>query len=140
MDELGCAMPKVGAWQVGEKRVFLIFAVTALAWITRSQPFGGWSRLLQLPDIRPPTSIDASVALIAVLAMFLVPNGKGEKLLDWETAEKIPWGMLLLFGGGIAIAKAFVASGLSVALGGLLGGMACGCDDCTDLFGHYFHD
>jgi sodium-dependent dicarboxylate transporter 2/3/5 len=55
--------------------------------------------------------------------MFLIPNGKGERLLDWETATKIPWGMLILFGGGIAIAKAFIVSGLSAALGNALIGI-----------------
>ena len=49
--------------------------------------------------------------------MFIVPNGKGSRLLDWDSAKDIPWGMLLLFAGGIAIAKGFVASGLSTILG-----------------------
>ena len=52
--------------------------------------------------------------------MFIVPNGHGERLLDWETATKIPWGILILFGAGITIAKAFVSSGLSVSLGSAL--------------------
>lgn len=112
-------MPKVGEWQVEEKRVFIVFAFTAMAWVTRSQPFGGWKTWLDLPGAN-----DASVALLAVVVMFLVPNGKGDRLLDWETAAKIPWGMLILFGGGIAIAKAFVVSGLSGALGELLAGVA----------------
>lgn len=112
-------MPKVGAWQAEEKRVFLVFSLTALAWVTRSQPLGGWAGLLELPGAN-----DASVALLAVVAMFLVPNGKGGKLLDWETAAQIPWGMLILFGAGIAIARAFMESGLSAALGGQLAGLA----------------
>jgi len=112
-------MPKIGSWQVDERRVFIVFSLTALAWVTRSQPFGGWSSWLDLPAAN-----DASVALIAVIVMFLVPNGKGDKLLDWETAGNIPWGMLILFGGGIALAKAFVASGLSAYLGDLLSGIA----------------
>jgi len=112
-------MPRVGEWQLEEKRVFIVFAITALAWITRSQPFGGWKTWLDLPGAN-----DASVALLAVVVMFLVPNGKGGRLLDWETAAKIPWGMLILFGGGIAIAKAFVVSGLSAALGDILAGVA----------------
>ncbi|MFT7304962.1 MAG: sodium-dependent dicarboxylate transporter 2/3/5 [Candidatus Azotimanducaceae bacterium] len=112
-------MPRVGDWSTEERRVFIIFAITALAWVTRSQPFGGWKTWFDLP-----TANDASVALLAVIVMFLVPNGKGGKLLDWETANRIPWGMLILFGGGIAIAKAFVASGLSAALGGALAGIA----------------
>jgi len=87
--------------------------------MTRGEPFGGWKTWLDLPYAN-----DASVALLAVVAMFLIPNGKGGQLLDWETANKIPWGMLILFGGGIAIAKAFVASGLSGALGELLSGIA----------------
>ncbi len=117
--EGGVAMPSVGAWELDEKRVFMVFSLTALAWITRGEPFGGWSSLLGLPGAN-----DASVALVAVVAMFLIPNGKGAKLLDWETASRIPWGMLILFGGGIAIAQAFVVSGLSGALGAMLSGIA----------------
>ena len=108
-------MPEVGVWKIEERRVLIVFSLTALAWVTRIQPFGGWSGWFDLEGAN-----DASVALIAVVVMFLVPNGKGGKLLDWESAEKIPWGMLLLFGGGITIAKAFVVSGLSTALGELL--------------------
>jgi len=112
-------MPKVGAWQTEERRVFIVFALTALAWVTRSQPFGGWKTWLDVPGAN-----DASVALLAVIAMFLIPNGKGSRLLDWETASRIPWGMLILFGGGITIAKAFVISGMSAALGEALAGIA----------------
>ncbi|MFT7258160.1 MAG: sodium-dependent dicarboxylate transporter 2/3/5, partial [Candidatus Azotimanducaceae bacterium] len=115
------AMPSVGAWQTAELRVFIVFSLTAVAWMTRGQPFGGWSEWVNLPGAN-----DASVALVAVIVMFLVPDGegKGEKLLDWETAGKIPWGMLILFGGGIAIAKGFIVSGLSAALGAALSGIA----------------
>jgi len=112
-------MPQTGAWRTDEKRVFIVFCLTALAWVTRTQPFGGWSHLLNVPGAN-----DASVALLAVIIMFMIPNGKGERLLDWESAAKIPWGMLILFGGGIAIAKAFVTSGLSQNMGQLLTGLA----------------
>ena len=112
-------VPSVGRWQAYETRVFIVFALTALAWITRKEPFGGWSSWLDLP-----TANDASVALLAVVAMFLIPNGKGGRLLDWETANKIPWGMLILFGAGIALANAFGESGLSQALGDALAGIA----------------
>jgi solute carrier family 13 (sodium-dependent dicarboxylate transporter), member 2/3/5 len=105
-------LPAVGTWQSAERRVLIVFALTALAWVTRSQPFGGWSTFLNVPGIN-----DAGVAMLAVVTMFLVPDGRGERLLNWESAAKIPWGMLILFGGGIAIAKAFVASGLSQQLG-----------------------
>ncbi len=113
----GFDMPDVGCWTPIEKRVMLVFALTATAWITRKEPFGGWSSWLDLP-----TANDASVALLAVILMFVIPAGfkseerKHEKLLDWETASKIPWGILLLFGGGITLAKAFGVSGLSTTL------------------------
>jgi len=109
------SLPPVGLWQIAERRVFVIFSITAVAWITRSQPFGGWSDLMGVPSVN-----DASIALLAVVVMFLVPDGKGERLLNCEAAEKIPWGMLILFGGGITIAKAFVESGLSQELGAFL--------------------
>lgn len=110
-------LPAVGAWRKEETRTLGVFAFTALAWVTRKEPFGGWSEMLGLAGAN-----DASVALAAVVVMFLVPNGHGRRLLDWKTAERIPWGILILFGGGIAIAKAFVNSGLSAALGELLAG------------------
>lgn len=105
-------LPELGKWRIEEKRTLWIFGLTALAWITRKEPFGGWSELLGVSQAG-----DSTVALLAVVLMFLIPNGKGSKLLDWETAKTIPWGMLLLFAGGIAIAKGFSASGLSVMLG-----------------------
>ena len=111
----GFKMPEVGKWSSIEKRVMLVFSLTAIAWMTRKEPFGGWSSWLDLP-----TANDASVALIAVILMFIIPAGKnqpkGEKLLDWETAATIPWGILLLFGGGICLAKAFGVSGLSATI------------------------
>lgn len=113
----GFEMPDVGRWSSVEKRVMLVFALTATAWITRKEPFGGWSNWLDIPAAN-----DASVALLAVILMFIIPAGytsenrKHEKLLDWETAATIPWGILILFGGGICLAKAFGVSGLSITL------------------------
>ncbi|WP_206484367.1 SLC13 family permease [Thalassotalea sp. G2M2-11] len=105
-------LPELGQWRVEESRTLWVFGITALLWITRKEPFGGWSQLFDIP-----LAGDSTVALFAVVMMFLVPNGKGSRLLDWESAKEIPWGMLLLFAGGIAIAKGFVASGLSDILG-----------------------
>ena len=107
-------MPDVGHWTSIEKRVMIVFSLTATAWITRKEPFGGWSEWFGLVDAN-----DASVALLAVVLMFVIPAGKdkpGERLLDWSTASTIPWGILLLFGGGICLAKAFGESGLSAAI------------------------
>ena len=104
-----------GAWRPEERRTLAVFAVTALAWMFRVQPFGGWTGWLGVPGAN-----DASIALGAVVAMFLIPNGRGEKLLDWETAGDIPWGILILFSSGLVIAKAFMVSGLSALLGEML--------------------
>ena len=112
-------LPELQQWRKEEVRTLVIFALTALAWITRSEPFGGWSGLLGVS-----IAGDSTVALAAVVIMFLYPNGKGGRILDWETAKDIPWGMLLLFAGGIALAKGFVASGLSGMLGDWLSSLA----------------
>ncbi|MDP1550785.1 MAG: SLC13 family permease [Nitrosomonas sp.] len=104
-------IPPAGDWRPEERRVLIIFGLTALAWVTRLEPFGGWSTWLSLKGAN-----DAIVALVAVVILFLVPNGRGGKLIDWESAERVPWGILILFAAGIAIAQAFVESGLSRAI------------------------
>jgi sodium-dependent dicarboxylate transporter 2/3/5 len=105
-------LPDPGRWRPEETRVMIVFSLTALAWVTRTEPFGGWRGWLDLP-----TANDASVAMLAVVLMFVIPNGKGERLLSWEHAVTIPWGVLILFSGGICLAKGFVSSGLSQLLG-----------------------
>lgn len=105
-------IPPAGDWRPEERRMLIVFGLTALAWVTRLEPFGGWSTWLGLKGAN-----DAIVALIAVVILFLVPNGRGGKLIDWQTAERVPWGILILFAAGIAIAQAFIESGLSHAIG-----------------------
>ncbi len=112
-------LPTLPKWRSEEKRTLIIFGLTALAWITRGAPFGGWSELFNTP-----IAGDSTVALAAVVIMFMTPNGKGGRILDWHTAKEIPWGMLLLFAGGIALAKGFAASGLSTMLGEWLSSLA----------------
>lgn len=107
------AVEHPGPWTSPERRVLAIFGLAALAWMTRAEPMGGWSALIGGEDYVG----DATVALAAVVLCFLVPDGRGGRILDWESAQKIPWGLLILFAGGIAIAMAFEASGLSEALG-----------------------
>ena len=108
-------LPEVGKWRREEILTLFVFAVTALLWITRKQPFGGWSSVLNLDATN-----DAQIAMLGAIAMFMIPNGNGGRLLDWTTASKIPWDILILFAGGICVAKAFGASGLSAELGGVL--------------------
>ena len=111
-------IPEVGNWRQEETRVLLIFGLTALSWVTLREPFGGWSTWFNVPSANY-----AAVALTGVLAMFLVSDGRGGKLLDWESASKIHWGVLLLFAAGIAIAKAFTVTGISTAIGDSLSGV-----------------
>ena len=118
-NDLTVALPDIGEWRSAEKRVLVIFALTALAWMTRTEPFGGWREWLDLPMAN-----DAAVAFCAVIAMFVSRDKTGEPLISWEQASAIPWGVLLLFAGGITLAKGFVASGLSTQVGELLANLA----------------
>ncbi len=104
-------LPQLGPWQAVERRAVGCFALVALAWVTRTEPFGGWSSWLGLPGAN-----DASVALLGVVLMSLLPDGKGGRVLEWSAAERIPWGTLVLFGGGLALASGFANSGLGELL------------------------
>ena len=108
-------IPNMGQWRAEERRILYVFALTALAWVTMSEPYGGWKQWLGLS-----TANSGSVALCAAILLFIIPDGKGGKLMDWESTRDLPWGVLLLFAGGIAIARAFVETGLSQSIGELL--------------------
>lgn len=114
-------IPPLGPWRRHERRVLLVFGLTALAWTTRSAPFGGWAGALGVRGAE-----DATVAFLALVALFTLPSGEAERvegtersdrLLSWHEARQVPWGLLLLFGGGIAIARSFETSGLGRVLG-----------------------
>ncbi|MBK1880968.1 SLC13/DASS family transporter [Luteolibacter pohnpeiensis] len=114
----------LGPWRKAEVRVSLVLGLTAVLWMTRSDPYGGWSSLLGVPTLK-----DSTVGLLAVIALFLIPNGNrdGKNLLEWEHAAKIPWNVLILLGSGIAIGNAIAATGLSQAIAenlNLLGGLS----------------
>ncbi len=111
----GAEIEPSGPWRTEEVRLAILFGITVVLWVTRTEPLGGWTALLSLPY-----SNDAMVALFACVVLFIVPNGKGGRLLDWETAEQIPWGTLILFSSGIALAAGFKASGVSEAMGNSL--------------------
>jgi solute carrier family 13 (sodium-dependent dicarboxylate transporter), member 2/3/5 len=108
-----------------------VFLTVAILWITRSGiDFGnyaipGWQALL--PTAAAATISDSTVALLGVLLLFMLP-GKAQEtgaLLDWHDCRRVPWGILLLLGGGFALAKSCEYSGLSQAIGeGISGSMA----------------
>jgi sodium-dependent dicarboxylate transporter 2/3/5 len=118
-EKIPIELPRTGAWRLDEKRVLLVFGITAVAWMTRAQPFGGWSNLVGLPNVS-----DSNIAILAAVSLFIVPDGHGGRLLDWDGASRIPWGILLLLGSGFTIARAFTESGLSAILGDALSGLA----------------
>ena len=109
------ALPDNRLWTTKERRVLSIFVITAVAWITRAEPNGGWKEWLGIS-----LANDTSVAMASVISLFAISDGEGGKLLDWKTACDIPWNVILLFGGGIAIAKAFTTSGLSKEISQLI--------------------
>ena len=111
-NKLLVTLPETTAWRSAEKRVLVVFGLTGLAWMTRSEPFGGWRELLGIPGAN-----DASVAFLAVIVLFVLRDNEGTPLITWQEAARIPWGVLLLFAGGICLASAFVASGLSAVAG-----------------------
>lgn len=97
-----------------EKLVLIVFLATALAWISRS--------FLLVKFI--PAIDDTIIAIMAAFSLFLLPSRKTKKaLLSWEDAVKLPWGILILFGGGMALAKGFEVSGLAIWLGNQLVGL-----------------
>jgi sodium-dependent dicarboxylate transporter 2/3/5 len=100
----------LGTASFEEKAVFIVFIFAALAWITRT---------FLLQEYVSKNIDDTVIAMTAAIILFIIPakNKKGDHLLDWESAVKLPWGILLLFGGGLAIASGFVDSGLSGWIG-----------------------
>lgn len=109
--EITLRLKALGKMEFEEKMVLFIFILTAFAWIARSF-------LLQrfIPAID-----DTIIAMCTVIIMFLLPTRQKEKkLITWEDAVKLPWGILLLFGGGLTLAMGFESSGLALWIGGKL--------------------
>jgi len=116
---------ELGPIRRDEKLAVTVFALTALLWMTRRDiQFGiftmpGWS---SLPFLEKGYLDDAVVAVTMAILLFILPSKDrpGERLLEWRMASEVPWGMLLLFGGGFALAAGFKSSGLSSWMGGQL--------------------
>lgn len=109
-EEINKQLQKLGKISKEEKLVLGVFICTALAWISRSHVL----------NIFIPELDDTMIAVTAAFTLFLIPASKGESraLITWDEAVKLPWGILLLFGGGLALAQGFQTSGLAAWLGG----------------------
>jgi sodium-dependent dicarboxylate transporter 2/3/5 len=107
-EEIKRLLSKLGKISYEEKVVAFVFALTAFCWITRS---------FLLQKILPGLD-DTIIAIFFAIILFLIPSKKkGEQLINWEEAVKMPWGIILLFGGGMALAKGFEESGLATWIG-----------------------
>ncbi len=111
----------LGRMSAGEKRVFAIFLITALGWVFRRDfvfdetVIPGWATLLGVRDY----AHDSTVAVACAMFLFILPDGRpgGRRLLDWKAAESVPWGVVMIVGGGYAIAESFKATGLAEWMG-----------------------
>ncbi len=112
---------KLGKMSRGEKTILAVFVITALLWIFRSDinlgkaTLKGWSNLLGVQKYVH----DSTVAMAMGILCFILPVDRQQRttLLNWDHAKKAPWDILLLFGGGFAVAKGFSESGLTEWIG-----------------------
>ena len=114
-------MKELGKVSYEEKAVFALFLSLAFLWISRAGiDFGsfkipGWAELFQVPGYIN----DGTTAIFIALLLFIVPakSEKHARLMNWTTAKRLPWNIVLLFGGGFALAAGFEDSGLSLWFG-----------------------
>lgn len=110
------ALAKLGRVRAPEMRIGIVFALVAIAWMTRTE-------LVKLPGLSALS--DTGIAVVGALSLFFIPSGRagGEKLIDWKTAERIPWGIAVLFGGGLSLAAAMESTGLARWIGDYIAGL-----------------
>ena len=119
---------KLGRLGYEEAMLLGLFSLLVLLWMFRSDivvgsfTLPGWTRIMPSPEAID----DGTVAIAVALLLFILPSRTepAARLLDWRTARELQWGIVLLFGGGFALATGFKESGLSEWLGGRLGGLA----------------
>src|SRR5699024_5645556 len=112
---------KLGSMSRGEKIVAVVFVLAALSWVfipflADTESIGG--ALPWLANIS-----DAGIAMAVAVVLFLIPvePKRGIAVIDWDSAAKLPWGILLLFGGGLSLSAMFTATGLSEWIGDQVG-------------------
>jgi len=97
-----------GAWSTAEKRLVPLIAAVVLAWV--AIPF-------ITPYLPKDSLTDGTIAVAAALLLFVIPDGSGRALINWDEANRAPWGVIMMFGGGLALAAGMTASGLGDWLG-----------------------
>ncbi|WP_233350548.1 SLC13 family permease [Henriciella barbarensis] len=122
-NEIKSQLGALGRISTPEARAAGVFAIVATLWVLQLPLLAlaetaGLDLLVSYKGAR----MDMITAIFGAVLMFIVPAGKEEKrpLLNWEEAEKLPWGVLILFGGGIALGKAISRTGLSEWIGSQL--------------------
>ena len=108
----------LGSMSRGEVMTAVVFGLTALAWVLRSEKTFGSVTIPGLQTLSPNIR-DSTIAMTAAAVLFILPVNwkKGEFALDWRTAQRIPWGVLVLFGGGLSLARGMDQSGLAAWIG-----------------------
>lgn len=123
---------RLGPMTTAQKILLIAFLTMAVLWFTRvgfdlgSIAIPGWAQLFHKPDFISDGTVAIGIAFLLFLLPARDPARPADHILDWETAKRIPWDIVLLFGGGFALAQGFVKSGLSDWVGGeltLLGGL-----------------
>jgi sodium-dependent dicarboxylate transporter 2/3/5 len=105
---IGKQLSNLGKTTYEEWNVMIVFGLVCVGWIIKD-----YVLLDLLPSIN-----DTIIVLVGVVALFILPSSTGEdRILDWKTAERIPWGILILFGGGLALAEGFQSTGLAEWIG-----------------------
>jgi sodium-dependent dicarboxylate transporter 2/3/5 len=120
-DHFKKAYRELGPASYEERVVLILFITLALLWITRAGitinefVIPGWAQIFRAPSFIN----DGTVAIFISIILFIVPsrNKKGGRIMDWKTAQKLPWNIVLLFGGGFALALGFQSSGLALWFG-----------------------
>ena len=112
----------LGRMHRGERITAIVFLLMAAGWIFREPKTFGTFTLPGIASFAPGID-DSTIAMAGALLLFLAPAERGRAVLTWDDTRELPWGVLLLFGGGLALARAFETSGLAQAIAGVVGAL-----------------